>query len=54
MHYKKILTLIPLCLAIGFFSGSKQEKKVEAHKRSKSQRVWSRRRLSFPSFQRSA
>jgi hypothetical protein len=32
MHYKKILVLIPLCLAIGFFSCSKEEKKVEAPK----------------------
>jgi hypothetical protein len=32
MHYKKILVLIPLCLAIGFFSCSKGEKKVEAPK----------------------
>jgi len=30
MHYKKILVLIPLCLAIGFFSCSKEEKKVVA------------------------
>jgi hypothetical protein len=33
MHYKKFLVLIPLCLAIGFFSCSKGEKKVEAPKR---------------------
>ena len=32
MHYKKILVLILLCLAIGFFSCSKEEKKVEAPK----------------------
>ncbi|HUL36501.1 MAG TPA: hypothetical protein VLW47_02360 [Thermodesulfobacteriota bacterium] len=32
MHYKKILVLISLCLAIGFFSCSKEEKKVEAPK----------------------
>ena len=32
MHYKKILVLIPLCLGIGFFSCSKEEKKVEAPK----------------------
>ena len=32
MHYKKILVLIPLCLAIGFISCSKEEKKVEAPK----------------------
>jgi hypothetical protein len=32
MHYKKILMLIPLCLVIGFFSCSKEEKKVEAPK----------------------
>ena len=32
MHYKKILILMPLCLAIGFFSCSKEEKKVEAPK----------------------
>ena len=32
MHYKKILILIPLCLAIGFFSCSKEEKKVEGPK----------------------
>jgi len=32
MHYKKILVLIPLCLAIGFLSCSKEEKKVEAPK----------------------
>jgi hypothetical protein len=32
MHYKKILVLIPLCLAIGFFSCSKEEKKVESPK----------------------
>ena len=32
MHYKKILVLIPLCLAIGFFSCSKEEKKVGAPK----------------------
>jgi hypothetical protein len=32
MHYQKILILIPLCLAIGFFSCSKEEKKVEAPK----------------------
>ena len=32
MHYKKILILIPLCLAIGFFGCSKEEKKVEAPK----------------------
>ena len=32
MHYKKIIMLIPLCLAVGFFSCSKEEKKVEAPK----------------------
>ncbi len=32
MHYKKIVMLIPLCLTIGFFSCSKEEKKVEAPK----------------------
>jgi len=32
MHYKKILVLILLCLVIGFFSCSKEEKKVEAPK----------------------
>ena len=32
MHYKKILVLIPLCLAIGFLGCSKEEKKVEAPK----------------------
>jgi len=32
MYYKKILVLIPLCLAIGLFSCSKEEKKVEAPK----------------------
>jgi len=32
MHYKKILVLIPLCLVIGFFSCSKEEKKVVAPK----------------------
>jgi len=32
MHYKKILVLIPLCLAIGFLSCSKEEKKVEGPK----------------------
>jgi hypothetical protein len=32
MHYKKIPILVPLCLAIGFFSCFKQEKMVEAHK----------------------
>ena len=32
MRCKKILILIPLCLAIGFFSCSKEEKKVEAPK----------------------
>jgi len=32
MHYKKILILILLCLAIGFSSCSKEEKKVEAPK----------------------
>ena len=32
MHYKKILILIPLCLVIGFFSCSKEEKKVEGPK----------------------
>ncbi len=32
MHCKKILMLIPLCLAVGLFSCSKQEKKVEAPK----------------------
>ena len=30
MHYKKIFVLIPLCLVIGFFGCSKEEKKVEA------------------------
>jgi hypothetical protein len=33
MHYKKALVLIPLCLVIGFFSCSKEEKKVEAPKK---------------------
>jgi hypothetical protein len=33
MYYKKILMLLPLCLAIGFFGCSKEEKKVEAPKR---------------------
>ena len=32
MHYKKILVLIHLCLVIGFFGCSKEEKKVEAPK----------------------
>jgi hypothetical protein len=32
MHYKKILVLIPLCLVIGFFSCSKEQKKVEVPK----------------------
>jgi hypothetical protein len=32
MHYKKTLPLMLLCLAIGFFSCSKQEKMVEAPK----------------------
>jgi len=32
MHYKKILVLVALCLAIGLFSCSKEEKKVEASK----------------------
>ena len=32
MHCKKILVLIPLCLAIGFLGCSKEEKKVEAPK----------------------
>ena len=32
MHYKKIPILILLCLAIGFFSCSKEEKKVETPK----------------------
>ena len=32
MRYKKILVLIPLCLAIGFFSCSKEEKKAEGPK----------------------
>ena len=32
MHYKKILVLIPLCLVIGFFGCSKEEKKAEAPK----------------------
>jgi hypothetical protein len=32
MRYKKILMLIPLCLVIGFFSCSKEEKKVEGPK----------------------
>jgi hypothetical protein len=32
MHYKKILILILLCLAIGLFSCSKEEKKMEAPK----------------------
>ena len=35
MHYKKILVLIPLCLAIGLFSCSKEEKKVEAPKQER-------------------
>ena len=35
MHCKKILVLIPLCLAIGFFSCSKEEKKVEAPKQKR-------------------
>ena len=37
MNYKKILVLIliPLCLAIGFFGCSKEEKKVEAPKQEK-------------------
>jgi hypothetical protein len=35
MHYKKILVLIPLCLTIGFFSCSKEEKKVEAPKQER-------------------
>jgi len=32
MYYKKILVLVPLCLVIGFFSCSKEEKKVETPK----------------------
>ena len=35
MHYKKILVLIPLCLAIGFFGCSKEEKKAEAPKQER-------------------
>jgi hypothetical protein len=35
MHYKKILVLIPLCLAIGFFSCSKEEKKAEGPKQER-------------------
>ena len=35
MHYKKILVLILLCLAIGFFSCSKEEKKVEGPKQER-------------------
>ena len=35
MHYKKILVLIPLCLAIGFFSCSKEEKKAEVPKQER-------------------
>ncbi len=31
MHYKKILILVLLCLAIGFFSCFRQGKMVEAH-----------------------
>ncbi len=35
MHYKKIFVLILLCLAIGFFSCSKEEKKAEAPKQER-------------------